>query len=110
MKIVRDSTGKISYVEWIEGPTKTRQGGLKKRRRPAIQKLIRTEEPHCPITYFEKVLSKRPSEIKFGGPLYLTSLCSEQEIGAKRKFGSLVSLWESTLSTTSRAGWCLKLD
>ena len=38
------------------------------------QKLIRTEEPHCTITYFEKVLSKRPSEMKFGGLLYLTPL------------------------------------
>ena len=44
LKSLRDATtGHISHVEWVEGPTKTRQGGLKKRPRPVVQiKLMRT--------------------------------------------------------------------
>ena len=61
VKIVRAATTRqISHVEWTEGPTKKRQGGFKKHPRQVTQKLIRTGENCRPITYFEKLLSKRP--------------------------------------------------
>lgn len=40
LKITHDSiSGEIATFEWIEGPTKTRQGGLNKRPRMVTQKL-----------------------------------------------------------------------
>ena len=64
LKIVRDSATKdIAYVEWIEGPTKTRKAGLNKRPRPLTQKLLRTGGPRCPVMFFEKLLSKRPPSL-----------------------------------------------
>ena len=75
LKIVRDSATKdIAYVEWIEGPTKTRKAGLNKRPRPLTQKLLRTGGPRCSVMFFEKLLSKRPPSLQSSGPLYLTPL------------------------------------
>ena len=49
LKFVRAATtGQISHVEWIEGPTKTRQGGLKKRPCQVTQKLMHTGGPPLP--------------------------------------------------------------
>lgn len=93
------TTGQISHVEWIEGTTETRQGGLKKRPRQVTQKLMRTGGPHCPVAYFEKLLSKRPPELKSAGPLYL--LCENQKIGFVKMCGSLGNQWESIQSTTT---------
>lgn len=74
LRVVRDSSGKTTHVEWIEGPTKTRQGGLRKRPRSVTQKLTKTGGSRCPIKFFEQLVSKRPSELKASGPLYLTPL------------------------------------
>ena len=53
LKIVRDSATKgIAYIEWIEGPTKTRKAGLNKRPRPLTQKLLKTGGPRCPVMFF----------------------------------------------------------
>ena len=80
LKAVRDATtGHISHVEWVEGPTKTRQGGLNKRPRPVVQKLMRTGGPRCPVSCFEILISKRPAELQTCGPLYLSPLRRERD-------------------------------
>ena len=49
LKVIKNpDTEEISYIEWFEGPTKTRPGGLSKKPRPVTQKLIHTGGPHCP--------------------------------------------------------------
>ena len=66
--------GKINVIEWMEGPTKTRQGGLHKKPRTITQKLFRTGGKKCPVEAYELLVSKRLSELKSHGPLYLTPL------------------------------------
>ena len=80
LKAVRDATtGHISNVEWVEGPTKTRQGGFHKRPRPVVQKLMRTSGRNCPVACFETLISKRPAELQTCGPLYLAPLQKERD-------------------------------
>ena len=80
MKAVRDATtGHISHVEWVEGPTKTRQGGLNKRPRPVVRKLMHTGGPRCPVACFEILISKHPAELQTCGPLYLSPLRRERD-------------------------------
>ena len=71
-------SGAITTIEWIEGPTKTRQGGLNKRPRMVTQKLLRTGGPRCPVAAYELLVSKRPPELKQHGPLYLAPLKKER--------------------------------
>lgn len=67
-------TGEITSIEWVEGPTKTRQGGLNKRPRMVTQKLYRTGGQRCPVAAYELLISKRPTD---HGPLYLSPLRKE---------------------------------
>ena len=41
-KVYYGIDGKVEIIEWMEGPTKTRQGGLNKKPRMVTQKLFRT--------------------------------------------------------------------
>ena len=63
----------------MEGPTKTRQGGLNRKPRAVTQKLFRTGGPQCPIAHFEKLLQKRPPGLQDSRPLYLTPLRKERD-------------------------------
>ena len=75
LKFVKNPiSGRTEHVEWVEGPTKTRQGGLVKQDRRVPQKAYKTGETSCPVTLLEKLLSKRPESLKTSGPLYLTPL------------------------------------
>jgi len=78
LKFVRDPQGKIMYVEWVEGPTKTRQGGLRKMDRRLPQKLFATDDERCPVRFLEQIISKRPKNLKTAGPLYLQPLQKPQ--------------------------------
>ena len=72
-------TGQIVKVEWIEGPTKTRQGGLNMRPRMVSQKLYRIGGNKCPVACIEKLLSKRPPDLSHSGPLCLSPLRKERD-------------------------------
>ena len=65
-------------MEWVEGPTKTRQGGLKKLDRRLPQKLFATKDARCPITFLKQLVSKRLPGLKDCGPLYLRPLAKLQ--------------------------------
>jgi len=80
----------------IEGPTKTRQGGLKNCQYQLTWKLMPTAGPHCPV---QTLLSKWPLEIKSACHLYLSPLCGFQ-----------ANQWESIQSTTTWREWLRKLD
>ena len=74
LKFVRDCNGEVIYIEWIEGPTKTRQGSLKKRPRSVTQKLFKISGPKCPVSALLELLSKHPEGMKSSSPLYLAPL------------------------------------
>ena len=74
LKFVRDPSGKTLYVEWVEGLTKTRQGGLSKTERRLPQKMFANEGSRCPVKFLELLISKRPQKLRCSGPLYLRPL------------------------------------
>lgn len=86
-------------VEWMEGPTKTRQRGLNKRPRMVTQKLYRIGGNKCPIACLEKLLSKRPDDLSESGPLYLSPLRKERDWCRAAVWFSRVSLGVNTINT-----------
>ena len=74
LKVVKLPNGETDYVQWTEGLTKTRKGGLSKPARRIQQRMFAVGGPRCPVMLLEMMLSKRPEELKRSGPLYLTTL------------------------------------
>ena len=59
----KDDNG-FEYITYEENPTKTRQGGLRKKRRVAQPKMFATGGPRCPVKLLKTFLSHRPEEMK----------------------------------------------
>ena len=57
------------YVTFQENPTKTRQGGLRKKRRAIQPKIFATGGPRCLVQFFKTYLAHRSEEIQ--SPFYL---------------------------------------
>ena len=74
LKVVKSPNGETDYVQWTEGLTKTRKGGLSKPARRIEQRMFAVGGPRCPVMLLKMMLSKRPDELKLSGPLYLTPL------------------------------------
>ena len=74
LKFVKSPTGEIDYVQWTEGLTKTRKGGLNKPTRRIQQRVFAVGGARCPVKLLEMMLSKHPEELKMTGLLYLTPL------------------------------------
>ena len=66
----KDDQG-TEYVTFEENPTKTRQGGLRKKRRAIQPKMLATGGPHCPVQFFKTYLAHRPEEMQNSGTFYL---------------------------------------
>ena len=80
LKFVCDpQTEQTLIVEWVEGPTKTRQGGLTKMDRRLPQKMFATGDERCPVKLLEKLISLRPPSLKQSAPLYLRPLEKTKE-------------------------------
>ena len=65
-----DDSG-IEFVTYEENPTKTRQGGLRKKRRVVQPKMFATGGQRCPVKLFKTFLERRPEEMRNSGPFYL---------------------------------------
>ena len=61
--IEKDYDG-VEFITFSEGPTKTRQGGLRVKPRLATPKMFATGEKRCPVALFKQCLEKRPEEMK----------------------------------------------
>ena len=61
----------IESVTYEENPTKTRQGGLRKKQRVVQPKMFATGGQRCPVKLFKTFLERRPEEMRNGGPFYL---------------------------------------
>ena len=71
--IIRQREDGTEVVEFREGPTKTRSGGLTIRRRTTPQAMFSTDGGKSdPVRLFKLWLSKRPEGMKNTGPLYLS--------------------------------------
>ena len=74
LKFVCDPSGRTLYVEWVEGLTKTRQGGLSKTERRLPQKMFAHGGSRCPVKFLELLITKRPQKLRSSGSLYLRPL------------------------------------
>ena len=72
--IITSPDSAVKYVTFKEGPTKTRQGGLRIAQRAVKPKMFATGGEKCPVMLFEEMLSRRPPELKNCGPFYLTTI------------------------------------
>ena len=71
--VIREQEDGTEVVEFREGPTKTRSGGLTIRRRTTPQVMHSTDGGKAdPVRLFKLWLSKRPEGMKNTGPLYLS--------------------------------------
>jgi len=66
----KDDNG-VKYITYEENPTKTCQGGLRKKRRVVQPKMFATGGPRCPVKLLKTFLSHRPVEMKSSGAFYL---------------------------------------
>ena len=72
LKIVRDLDGEVSHIEWVKGPTKTRQGGLKRKPRSVCQTIFNTGGPRCTMVAIMKLLTKHPElQVTLVGDSYM---------------------------------------
>ena len=61
-----------TYVTFADSNhTKTRKSYIKLQRRMVIPRMVATGGEWCPVSSFEEFFSRRPSEFKESGPLYL---------------------------------------
>lgn len=66
----RDNLGN-EFITFAEGPTKTRQGGLRVKQRLVTPKMFAFGGPRCPVNIFKSYLQRRPEGMKKTGPFYL---------------------------------------
>ena len=67
----KDGDQGTEYITFEKNPTKTRQGGLRKKRRAIEPKMLPTSGPRCPVSFFKTFLARRPEEMRRNGPFYL---------------------------------------
>ena len=66
----KDNQG-TEYETFEENPTKTRQGGLRKKRKTIQPKMFAPGGPRRPVQFFKTYLAHRPEEMQNSGPFYL---------------------------------------
>jgi len=69
----KDDNGN-EFITFAEGPTKTRQGGLRLQPRSVLPKMFATGDSRCPVALFKSYLAKRPEDLKLSGPFYLACI------------------------------------
>ena len=85
-RILQADGGGLEFVEFAEGPTKTRQAGLSSKSRSFQPRMFETGGERCPVALFREFIRRRPSTLQQSGPFYLalkTNRHSEDEIWYK---------------------------
>ena len=70
-RIMKGDDG-LEFVEFTEGPTKTRPGGLNAKPRQFQPKMFQTRGEKCPVALFRQYISHRPPNLRTSGPFYLS--------------------------------------
>ena len=60
------------FVEFAEGPTKTRPGGLNAKPRQFQPRMFQTGGGACPVAFFRQYINRRPRNLWASGPFYLS--------------------------------------
>ena len=96
--IIRQQEDGGEVVEYREGPTRTRSGGIRVRRRSTPQLMFSTDGgERNPVRLFKLWLSKRPEGMKDNGPLYLSVINRRNHL----KCGTQKFEWARILLVTS---------
>ena len=69
--VERVSKNGVTFIEFDEKPTETRNGALKPKKRLAKPKMFAAGDIRCPVQLFKLYLSKRSANLKSKGRLYL---------------------------------------
>jgi len=65
--IITSPDSAVKYATFKEGPTKTRQRGLRIAQRAVKPKMFATGGENCPVMHLEEMLSRRPPELETVG-------------------------------------------
>ena len=71
-RIMKGDDG-LKVIEFAEGLTKTRPGGLYTKPRQFQPKMFQTGEKRCPVALFHQYISCRPPHLRTSGPLIFFS-------------------------------------
>ena len=72
--VIKTSPRGVQYIAFDENPTKTRNGGLKGKKRKTKPKMFATGGERCPVCLFRLYVSKRPPQLRTHGRFYLTPI------------------------------------
>ena len=70
-QLCKDDNG-VEFVQFTEGLTKTRQGGLHTKHRDFQPGMFAVGGERCPVALFKQFVSRRPQNLKTTGPFYLS--------------------------------------
>ena len=70
-QLCKDDNG-VEFVQFTEGQTKTRQGGLRTKHRDFQPRMFAAGGERCPVALFKQFVSRRPQNLKTTGPFYLS--------------------------------------
>ena len=70
-QLCKDDNG-VEFVQFTEGQTKTRQGGLHTKHRDFQPRMFAVGGERCPVALFKQFVSCRPQKLKTTGPFYLS--------------------------------------
>ena len=108
----KDDDGQ-EYVEFAEGMTKTRGGGLSKKSRDFSPKMFATGGERCPVSLMKEYLSRRPQQMKTPGPFYLSvNYNAKDEIWFKAQpmgINRINQMMKRIIAGTSLEASCKKL-
>ena len=62
----------LELVEFAEGPTKTRPGGLNAKPGQFQPKMFQTGGERCPVALFRQYISRKPHNLRASGPFHLS--------------------------------------
>jgi hypothetical protein len=110
---VRKDDDDQEYVEFAEGMTKTRGGGLSKKSRDFSPKMFATGGERCPVSLMKEYLSRRPQQMKTPGPFYLSvNYNAKDEIWFKAQpmgINRINQMMKRIIAGTSLEASCKKL-
>ena len=70
-QLCKDDNG-VEFVQFTEGQTKTRQGGLHTKHRDFQPRMFAIGGERCPVALIKQFVSRRPQNLKTTGPFYLS--------------------------------------
>ena len=62
----------MEFVQFTEGPTKTRQGRLQSKNRDFQPRMFSVGGERCPVALFKQFVERRPLNMRWSGPFYLS--------------------------------------